>query len=118
MNKLLLLTITLIVLFLASCKPGVLLVVKNSSYKYHSIYNEIEILEVEDSLPNNIIYLGSITIQHAWKNNKCDYDSVIEIVVDEAHDLGSDLIKIIDHRKDKRFKTCHQIVAEFYRKPE
>jgi len=118
MNRLFLSFFVLILFGLRSCKPTVSIAVKNSSYQYHKSSEEIEVLNVEDSLPANLDYIGSITIHHSWKNKSCSYEKVLKIVMGKADELGSDLVKIEDHSTSKKFKSCHQIAAKFYRKKE
>ena len=103
---------------LISCKPTVSVMIKNSSYQYYKSSEEIEVLNEKDSLPDDVDYIGKITIHHSWKNKSCSYEKVLKIVMEKADELGSDLVKIEDHSTSKKFKSCHQIAAKFYRKDE
>jgi len=84
--------------FFSACSPRV---VTSINKKYPALDNsaKIQVIEVGESIPFKYEELGSIKLGDAGMtgNEKCTYEALLILAIEEARKIGGNAIKIIEH---------------------
>ena len=97
-NIIRLLVIGVIIGFFSACSPHV---VTSITKKYPASDNsvKVKVIQVGESIPFKYEELGSIKLGDAGMTGKkkCTYDALLALAIEEAHKIGGNAIKIVEH---------------------
>jgi len=99
------------IFLLTSCGAKVKTIV-DKSYNSLPISSKVEVLSVNQSIPNKTESLGVVKIYDSGFSTKCNYNTVIIQAKNEVRKNGGNILKITNHKKPTFFgSSCHQITA-------
>lgn len=113
-----LIAITAVYMLLAACgtvKPLALLNI-NITYPALNTWDEVKVLSPNDSVPENAVSLGSVSIidPGGVSPRLGTYSYVLDMAKAEARLAGGNLIRITRHLNPNILSNSHQILAEVY----
>ncbi|GGB83942.1 hypothetical protein [Dyadobacter sediminis] len=114
MQKSLLLSGYLLLLFAVACAPKVR---TNITQKYEPLdyKEEVLVIELPDKAPESAESLGTIKIGDAGMSVQCSYSQVLGKAKEEARKAGGNAIRITAHKTPDFMSSCHRISAEVLR---
>lgn len=74
----------------------------------------VHIYSLTESIPNDAIFIGNITIGDSGFTINCNYDDLIKDLQLEARKHGANAIKITKHRAPNLVSSCHYLETELY----
>ncbi len=112
MKKLHELLIISALILLSSCSPKISTII-NRSYAPLDYKDEVILIGLSESEPNNSEVLGQVKISDSGFSTNCGYDIVIDKAKLEARKAGGNAIKIIEHNQPSAMgSSCHRITAK------
>lgn len=74
----------------------------------------VEVIGLGQKLPNNVKFIGSISIGDSGFTTKCSYQEVINDAINLARGMGGNIVQITEHKEPDLWSTCHRIKADIY----
>lgn len=96
------------------CSPKIRtsLTTKQSSLPYNA---EVFVYSVDESIPDGLSSIGTLSIGDTGFTTKCGYEIVLEQAKLEARKNGANIVKITEHKLPNAMgSTCHRIKATLY----
>jgi hypothetical protein len=76
---------------------------------------EVKIYYLQSELPENALKIGRIDVGDSGFTTNCNYDAMLNVLLQEARKVGANAICITDHIKPSPLgSTCHQFSALAY----
>lgn len=74
----------------------------------------VEVIGLGQKLPNNVKFIGSISVGDSGFTTKCSYQDVINDAINLARGMGGNIIQITEHKEPNILCDCHRIKADVY----
>ena len=78
----------------------------------------VEVFGIGQKLPNDVKFIGSISIGDSGFTTKCSYQEVINDAINFARGMGGNVIQITEHKEPNILCDCHRIKADVYYIPK
>lgn len=78
----------------------------------------VEVFGIGQKLPNDVKFIGSISIGDSGFTTKCSYQEVINDAINLARGMGGNVIQITEHKEPNILCDCHRIKADVYYIPK
>jgi len=99
---------------LCSCSPRITTNIVRSIAPA-SAGQEVKIYYLQSELPENATKIGRIDVGDSGFTTNCNYDAMLNVLLQEARKVGANAICITDHIKPSPLgSTCHQFSALAY----
>lgn len=84
---------------------------------YPPTAGRLHIYQTGQSLPNNIIRIGSIEVGESGFTppKECSYEKCITTIEDEAKKKGADIVYLVTIKEPGFWSSCYNITAELYK---
>ncbi|MBQ9185609.1 MAG: hypothetical protein IJ151_07040 [Bacteroidales bacterium] len=112
MNKFVLLLF--LTFLLAACSPKVTTnLVK--SYQALAPEDEVIVLDINDTVPENAVFLGNIKVgDSGFTTKNGSYYAVLSIAKEKAREAGGNIVHIKEHKSPNFASSIHRITADVY----
>ncbi len=99
---------------LCSCSPRITTSILRSVAPV-SNNEEVKIYNLQSQIPENATKIGRIDVGDSGFTTNCNYDAMLNVLLQEARKVGANAICITDHIKPSPLgSTCHQFSALAY----
>jgi len=113
-NKLRYSYIFLLLLIIQSCSPKAGIQLVRPNLDPISYETEVFIFEMDESIPANSEFVGTIDVGEAGMTINCGYDEMIEECFKAARQSGANIIELTKVRPPNFFSSCYCIEANMY----
>ena len=103
----------LFILILAACSTSKQTSVLNYSTPLPA-GTPVEVFGIGQKLPNDVKFIGSISVGDSGFTSNCSYQEVINDAMSLARSMGGNIVQITSHKEPDIWSTCHRIKADVY----
>lgn len=105
----------LLTVFLYSCSPKVVFK-KDAELQPLKDYEEVLVFKEDEPFNINAAQVGDIEIKDGGWSVSCDYETVINMAIAQAREMGANCLKIYEHKLPSALgSSCHRIKAKAYK---
>ncbi len=94
--------------FLCSCSPRVITHIENQ-YPPSVTAEEVRLYEWGDTLPPNVVRVGTVKVRDTGFSTQCNYEQVIKAAKQKTAQNGGNILALTNHQTPSFISTCHQI---------
>ena len=74
----------------------------------------VEVIGIGQKLPNDVKFIGSISVGDSGFTSNCSYQEVINDAMSLARGMGGNIVQITSHKEPDIWSTCHRFKADVY----
>lgn len=98
---------------IASCSPKISSNLSNPQQEL-PVDEKVALLDIDHSLPENIIKVGELRYQDSGFSTNCSFNSLMTQARSEARKNGANLVKVVDKKKPDLWSSCYRLKLELY----
>ena len=96
-----------------SCSPKVVSKIVLQNYPPFEPYESFALFEKNDSFQiDHFKTIGQIEIKESGLSLLCDYETVKDLAVKRARQMGGNCLRIVEHKEPNAWSTCHRIKCD------
>ncbi len=102
------------VIGITSCSPKITSNFTNPQPKL-SIDENVALLDIDNSLPENVVKVGELRFQDSMFSTDCSFNSLMNQARVEARKNGANIVKVINKKKPDLWSSCYRLKIELYK---
>lgn len=99
---------------LVSCSPKIKPNFTNPQPEL-SMEDQVALLDIEHSLPENIQKIGSLKFQDTGFSTDCSFNSLMNRARQSARENGANIVKVVEKKSPDIWSSCYRLVIDFYK---
>lgn len=77
--------------------------------------DQVALLDIEHSLPENIQKIGSLKFQDTGFSTDCSFNSLMNRARQSARENGANIVKVVEKKSPDIWSSCYRLVIDFYK---